>query len=322
VDRRDLYIWPGDAEMTDQLRGVIHETGGGVYAVVLSDGRRVEASLRGRLKQEARTGSRVVIGDRVTISPAGDTWTIEAVEERTAELVRRGRSARVPKILAANLDRVFVVVALRDPAATTQLVDRLLVLVEASGMHPTLVLNKVDLEGARNAANELRPLYERAGYRVIVVSAESAEGLEDLHSEMCSGSSAFIGPSGAGKSTLLNAIDPALDLRTGELSRKTGTGRHTTVGSRLIDLECGGVVADTPGFGDVGLWSVASDEVADCFPEFGQVTDPCRFRGCTHLHEPQCAIREALEAGAISTSRYESYRTLRSEAEEAAQPGS
>jgi ribosome biogenesis GTPase / thiamine phosphate phosphatase len=308
-------------EMTEAHRGVVHETGGGVYVVLLDDGQRVAASIRGRLKQEARTGSRVVIGDRVTVSPSDDTWTIEAVEERSTELVRRGRSARVPKILAANLDRVFVVVALREPVATTRLIDRLLVLVEASGMHPLIVLNKVDLQGAREAADELRPVYESVGYRVLVASAESGEGLPELHEEMCSGSSAFIGPSGAGKSTLLNAIDPALDLRTGELSRKTGTGRHTTVGSRLIVLECGGVVADTPGFGDVGLWSVPPEEVAGCFPEFAEVPVPCRFRGCTHLHEPDCGVRGALNAGAIPVSRYESYRTLRAEAEEASHSG-
>jgi len=304
--------------MSEGGRGVVHETGGGVYAVVLDDGRRVEASIRGRLKQEARTGNRVVIGDRVTVSPSDDAWTIEAVGDRTAELVRRGRHGRVPKILAANLDRVFVIVALRDPAATTQLIDRLLVLVESSGMHPMLVLNKADLVGAGDAVDRLQPLYEAVGYRVIVASAESRVGLTELHHEMCSGSSAYIGPSGVGKSTLLNAIDPALQLRTGEVSRKTGTGRHTTVGSRLIELECGGLVADTPGFGDVGLWAVPPEEISDCFPEFRDLWDGCRFRGCTHLHEPDCRVREAVESGAVPASRYESYQTLRGEAEEGA----
>jgi ribosome biogenesis GTPase len=255
-----------------------------------------------------------VIGDRVTLSDA--SGTIEEVEARRTELVRKGR-ARAPKILAANLDRVFVIVALRDPAATTQLIDRLLVLVESSGIRPTLVLNKADLEGASAAAEALEALYGGIGYTVLVASAASGVGVARLHEEVCSGLSAFIGPSGVGKSTLLNAIDPALDLRTGVLSRKTGTGRHTTVGSRLITLQCGGLVADTPGFGDVGLWSVEPEAVADCFPEFRAYRDGCRFRGCTHLHEPECAVRDALEEGTIRRSRYESYATLRGEADDA-----
>jgi len=126
---------------------------------------------------------------------------------------------------------------------------------------------------------------------------------------------AFIGPSGGGKSSLLNAIDPELELPTGELSRKTGTGRHTTVGSRLIPLRCGGLVADTPGFGDVGLWSVPPEEVADCFPEMAEPAESCRFRGCTHRSEPDCGVLAAVEAGEIPASRYESYRTLYEEAD-------
>ena len=302
--------------MSGPRTGTVHETGGGVYSVVLDEGSRLDASLRGRLKQEQRTGSRVVIGDRVTVSESGAAWTIDSVDVRETELVRRGRGGRIAKILAANLDRVFTVLALRAPTATAQLIDRMLVLVESSGMHPILVLNKADLDGAAQSAEEFTELYGAIGYRVLVASAEPGMGLEALHEVMCSGSSAFIGPSGAGKSSLLNKIDPVLELRTGILSKKTGTGRHTTVGSRLIALKCGGLVADTPGFGDVGLWAVSPRAVAECFPEFANLQHECRFRGCTHIHEPQCAVRAALEAGEIRASRHESYMRLRAEAEE------
>ena len=295
--------------------GTVHEAGGGIYAVVLHDGARVEASLRGRLKREARTGGRVVVGDRVRVDEQDGAWTVEEVEPRRTELVRRGRGGRRAKILAANLDTVFVTVALVEPQAGTHLIDRLLVLVESSGMHPLLVLNKVDLEGARAAAERLAPLYREVGYGVLVCSAETGEGMDDLEARVCQGLSAFIGPSGVGKSSLLNAIDPDLELRTARLSKKTGTGRHTTVGSRLIPLSCGGVVADTPGFGDVGLWSVEPEAVAGCFPEMVEPAEACRFRGCTHRSEPGCQVREAVEEGAIPASRYESYRTLYEEAE-------
>jgi ribosome biogenesis GTPase len=296
--------------------GSVQATGGGVYTILLSDGRTIDASLRGRLK---RGKGRVVIGDQVTVAEAPDSWTVESVAERTTELVRRGKGGRVPKLLAANLDRVFVVVAVRDPPANADLIDRLLVLVASSGMHPTLVLNKVDLEGAREASQELATKYEAIGYTALCVSAVSREGLAELHEELCRGTSALIGPSGVGKSTLLNALDPELGLRTGELSRKGGTGRHTTVSSRLIGLSCGGFVADTPGFSDVALWGVEPTEVGRCFPEFVEPAETCRFRMCTHVHEPDCGVREALDEGNILRSRYDSYLKLRTEADEAAE---
>jgi ribosome biogenesis GTPase len=212
---------------------------------------------------------------------------------------------------------VFAVVALLDPPASHELIDRLLVLVESSGMRPMLVLNKLDIEGAREHATSLSALYESVGYRVLPVSTKTAEGLEPLREELCRGMSALIGPSGVGKSSLLNALDPGLTLRTAEISAKSGTGRHTTVSSRLIELACGGFVADTPGFGDVTLWSVAADEIAHCFPEFARA-DACRFRGCAHAQEPDCGVREAVEAGRIHEARYRSYRKLRDEALERA----
>jgi len=288
-----------------------------VYRVRLRDHGDVEASLRGRIKQQVRTGSRVVIGDLVTVGRSGDAWTIESVDDRSTELVRRGRGGRAPKLLAANLDKALMVVSAKNPDATVELIDRLLVLGEASGMQAILVINKLDADGAPDVAARFAPMYRSVGYEVLPVSAETGEGLELLRQRMCEGTSTLIGPSGVGKSSLLNAVDPELELRTGELSQKTKTGRHTTVSSRIIPLACGGLVADTPGFGDVALWGVAPDEVAACFPEFADPSGLCRFRGCTHVHEPDCGVRAALEAGEIFDSRYQSYLTARAEAEEA-----
>ncbi len=259
-----------------------------------------------------------MIGDRVTVSESVEVCTVESVEDRTTELVRRGRGGRAPKVLAANLDRVFAVLALGAPPASLEIIDRLLVLVEASGMRPILLLNKLDLEGAPEAARAFSDLYEDIGYRTLPVSATSKEGLELFRAELRRGSSALIGPSGVGKSSLLNALEPGLQLRTRGLSRKTGTGRHTTVGSRLITLARGGLVADTPGFGDVALWGIAPDGVESCFPELGDHVERCRFRSCTHVHEPDCGVRSAVEDGQILQSRYGSYLRLRNEAVEAA----
>lgn len=296
------------------MRGRVHEAGGGVYHVRLEDQRDIEASLRGRLKRQQRTGSRVVIGDVVTLGTSGDAWTIESVDDRSTELVRRGQGGRAPKLLAANLDKAFMVIAAKNPDATVELIDRLLMLGEASGMHPVLIINKLDVPGAPEVSLRFAPMYRAVGYEVLSVSAETGEGIELLRSHMCEGTSTLIGPSGVGKSSLLNAVAPELGLRIGELSRKTRTGRHTTVSSRIISLTCGGLVADTPGFGDVTLWGVTPEEVAGCFPEFAEPADHCRFRGCTHTHEPDCGVKSAVEAGEIFDSRYKSYLTAREEA--------
>jgi ribosome biogenesis GTPase len=288
-----------------------------VYVVALDDGTSVEATLRGRLK---RDDGQVVIGDRVSVAPGAHAdWRIESVEPRTTQLVRRGRGGRSPKVLAANLDRAFAVVALSDPTSTPERVDRLLAMIEASGMHPVLVLNKVDVPGARAASEFLMGLYERVGYRTLVVSAKGGEGLAPLGEMLCLGASALIGPSGVGKSSILNALDPALRLPTGELSARTGTGRHTTVSSRLIPLACGGLVADTPGFGDVALWGLAPNEVSRCFPDLEEAAEQCRFRSCSHRQEPGCGVREALFEGRVIESRYRSYMRVRDEAVEAAE---
>lgn len=299
--------------------GTVFEAGGGVYLVRLGSGELVEAALRGRLKQERRTGDRVVAGDRVTVSPQGEGWVVESVATRDSELVRRGLGGRKAKVVAANVERVLVVVAARDPDISLQLVDRLLVVVESSHLHAVLVVNKVDLPGARDVADQLSALYGAVGYPVLAVSAVTGEGMDGLAAALRHGTSALAGPSGAGKSSILNALHPELDLRTGDVARKTGRGRHTTVSSRLIPLECGGTVADTPGFGDVGLWGVEADEVSRCFPEIADLEDGCRFRGCAHLKEPDCAVRDAVESGAVAESRYRSYLALREEALQASE---
>lgn len=294
--------------------GIVHESWGGVYRVRLDGGGEVEASLRGRVRQDRRTGDRVVVGDRVDVAPAGSGWVVERVHPRATELVRRGLGGRVAKVLAANVDQVLAVVAARDPDPTPSLVDRLLAVAESSGIHPVLVVNKVDLPGGEKTAAEFRTLYESVGYRVAGASAATGEGLDNLADILRGHMSVLMGPSGAGKSSLLNALHPELDLRTGDLSARTGRGRHTTVGSRLIRLECGGVVADTPGIGDVGTWGMSPEDVAHCFPEIARFEPSCRFGGCAHLREPDCGVQQAVEEGLMATSRYRSYVTLREEA--------
>ena len=301
--------------------GWVWRVEGGRYEVRLDDGSTVTASLRGRLKQQARTGDRVVIGDRVRVEKAEvssgeDAWVVAAVDAREGQIVRRGVHDRHAKVVAANVDRMFAVVAALEPEPRVDTIDRLLVIAEASGIGVHVVVNKMDLRGATAAAAPLLELYPSIGYPTWAVSALTGEGLEPLADAVREGTSCLVGPSGVGKSSILNALDPTLGLETGELSRKLARGRHTTSTARILSLRGGGRVADTPGFGDVGVWGVPAAELDVCFPEFEPHLGTCRFRGCTHVHEPGCAVREAAAEGLIAASRMESYVQLHGEASE------
>jgi ribosome biogenesis GTPase len=290
---------------------MVRRVGGGVYTVALESGEILETSLRGRLKLEKRTGDQVVIGDRVRVELVSEgTHAIEEVLPRETTIARSRFGGRSIKVLVANADRLLVVIAAAQPKPRRDLIDRLLVVGESGGVTPVIVLNKMDLDGGAEVAKELEGVYVPLGYEVLRVSAVSGEGMDRLSEQLCEGIAALAGPSGVGKSSLVNALEPEHALRTGELSRKHGTGRHTTVSSSLIQLRCGGLVADTPGFSDVGVWGVLKEELDRCFPELRALTPSCRFRECSHLHEPGCAVRQGLDEGAIDPGRFESYRTL------------
>ncbi|TVP75422.1 MAG: ribosome small subunit-dependent GTPase A [Gemmatimonadales bacterium] len=311
---------------------------GGVYRVRLDAGGTADCVLRGRLKQDGSSGGRrgrgepptppvdrrqprrLVAGDRVRIAPPGDPdapRTIEEVEERGTELVRASMGGRTRKVVAANVDRVAVVVAAARPELRPELVDRFLVLVETSGLDPLVLVNKVDLAPDGEALCRLEERLAAADVPVLGVSALSGEGMDALSRILFDGITALAGPSGVGKSTLLNAVQPGLALRTGDVSRRQGRGRHTTVSARLLELDGGGWVVDTPGFSDVGLEGVDLAELPHAWPEFRVRAHDCRFRNCTHLHEPGCAVMEAVQAGEIPRERWTSYRDLHGEISEA-----
>lgn len=300
--------------------GTVLEAVGGTYRI-RPEGTRfeLEAVLRGRLKQEARTGDRVVAGDRVRFRQEdGDSATIEEVLPRVSEFVRAAPSGHRAKIVAANVDHVLVVLAASDPPFRNDVADRFLVLAETSGGSPRLVINKTDLvppgPAGRAALEGGLDAYRRIGYPVLATSAVSGEGMGDFAELLSGGTSVLVGPSGVGKSSLLNAVDPSLGLRTGLVGAK-GRGRHTTVSARLLPLEGGGAVVDTPGFSDVALWRTDPALLAAAFPEVRERAGSCRFRDCRHLEEPGCAVRDALARGEMDEDRYASYRALRAEAE-------
>lgn len=290
------------------------ETTGGVYRVLLVEQGSeevVDAFLRGRLKQEIRTGDRIVAGDRVRVRQGEDgTWTVEEVLPRHSELVRAGPRGHRPKVVAANLDRVVVVVAADHPPLRREQVDRFLALAEACELEAVLVVNKTDLPVDRDALSVMVGTYRGIGYTVLSTSVVTGEGTEALSEILRDGVSALVGPSGVGKSSLLNALAPGHSLRVGEVSVRLKSGRHITVGARLLRLPGGGKVVDTPGFSDVAIWGMDPARLPDAFREFRTVAEECRFRACSHIHEPDCAVRTAVEEGVIDGGRYRSYLAL------------
>ena len=295
------------------LTGTVLLAQGGVYEIETPEG-TVEASLRGRLKREERTGDKVVVGDVVDLGrgsgSGGEAWTIERVHDRRSVLARRapGKAPRA-KVIVANVDQVLIVFAAARPDPHLRMLDRFLVIAEAAELRPLIVVNKTDVEG-EPAARALFAPYERAGYRVIYTAARQGVGVDALRDAICGRVSALARPSGVGKSSLLNVVQPGLGLRVSAVSEAVNKGRHTTVSAQLIPLECGGYVADTPGLREVGLWEVDLDQLHFYFPEFAALIDDCRFSSCTHIHEPGCAVRAAADSGELNASRYDSYRRM------------
>jgi ribosome biogenesis GTPase len=302
-----------------QHDGLVRSAIGGVYEVELRSGGVVEASLRGRLKRQQRTGDAVVAGDRVVVQEHEDGGhTIEAVADRSSELARRapGRGRhRGAKVMVANVDQIVAVFAVAHPEPRPRLIDRFLVLADANDVDAVIVANKIDQGGP--AERDVFKVYEEIGYPVLYTSAMTGEGLNALEDQVCGRVSVLAGPSGVGKSTLLNSIQPGLGLRTAAVSQAVQKGRHTTVSSQLIPLDCGGYVADTPGLRELGLWGIEPGELDLHFPEFVPYLDDCKFgRSCTHTHEPGCAVRDAVESGGVPRARYESYVALLSDGDD------
>lgn len=292
------------------LQGRVLSVHGLANVVQAKDGTIYRCATRGLLKSLSTNLRHVVaVGDRVWFRPtnvADDTreGLIERVEPRRGVLSRTSRGRQ--HVIVANVDQLLIVTSAAEPAIKPHLIDRMLVTAEKAEIPPVICINKIDLIDPV----DLQPLigvYGQMGYQVLLLSAATSFGLDQLRDILRDKQSVLSGQSGVGKSSLLNAIDPDLQLRVRKVSEESQKGKHTTSTAQLIPLAAGGYVVDTPGIRQFQLWDVIPEEVAGFFRDLRPYVSHCRFPDCTHIHEEGCAVKDATADGKLDVRRYESY---------------
>ena len=274
-------------------KGLIVKGIGGFYYVKTDDNEIIECRARGVFRKDGITP---LVGDFAEVSDETGGFFLSSIVPRKNELVR-------PAV--ANLDQVIIVAAVCSPDPDTVLLDKMMVAAELRDIKPVICINKSDLADT----SRLKKIYGKTGYPVIVTCAESGEGIDELKSMLSGKLSAFAGNSGVGKSSLMNRLMPHKVMETGEVS-KIERGRHTTRHAELMELEGGALVIDTPGFGSFEVDTIEAEELKDYFPEFYPYEGSCRFSGCNHVSEPDCAVIAAVKSKTVSKSRHKSYCQL------------
>lgn len=312
---------------------VVRHTGSHYVLSPLPEWNLFPAVIRGKVRlQKSKATNPVAVGDHVMVEvpdecvaadgnivgealerlSADNPATITEVLPRTNYVIRKSTNlSRQAHIIAANVDRAFIVVTLAFPEVKLPFLDRILVTCGVYGVPVTIVLNKVDLlheAGFEDAIASFRDIYEGAGYRILETSARTMEGIPKLREALASeGVNLLSGVSGVGKSSIIKALDPTLNPRTGEISLSHLQGKHTTTFYEMYPLSSGGYIIDTPGIRSFGLLDLEPEEIGKYFPEMLEASQDCRFTPCTHTHEPHCAVKEAVDEGRISAERYNSY---------------
>jgi len=298
---------------------VIRSTGSWYFVLPDGDGDIIQARVRGKFRlqqQEIHETNPLAVGDRVSMRMGDDgSGLITDIHPRRNQLSRRAAGRRVGKehVIAANVDAAWCVQATFGPKFNAGFVDRFLVMAEAYHLDAGLVINKIDLlenePRAKDTVAFWKHLYEKLDYPVLMTCAISGQGVDSFGEAIRGKTNVVTGPSGVGKTSLLNFIEPGLDLRTGEVSGKTHKGKHTTTFATLHRV-AEGLVVDTPGIREFGIWDMAPEELGGYFVELRTFIGHCRFPDCTHDHEPGCAITDAVDEGLITTERYGSYLNI------------
>lgn len=296
----------------DLAEGVVIEVSTGLCRVQLDHDMRL-CTLRGSLSAAENGYSRpVAVGDQVLVVAAdAENGVVEAILPRRNEIVRPDPSnPHLRQVLAANIDLLLIVASWRQPNVWPELIDRYVIEADRTGVTPVICLNKIDLAEDQNEVEQFAAVYRALDCPVILTSAVTGVGLDDLRETMRGKRSVLAGLSGVGKSSLLSAVEPGFALRTGSVNTDRGQGRHTTTQAIMLPFGADGWVIDTPGIREFGLTDLAQADLLAYYPDLMRFAGACRFADCTHSHEPGCAVREAVEGGAISAVRYHSYLNI------------
>ena len=278
----------------------------GFYYVHVAESGIYECKAKGIFRLE---NQKPLVGDDVII----DVLSESDMEGNITEILPRKSELLRPAV--ANVDQVLLVFAVTKPKPNINLLDRMLVRMERDAIPSIICFNKCDL-AKDDDIRKLQDIYEKTAYPVRFITTQSPDDVSMIKGFLTGKTTALAGPSGVGKSTLINQLSPEIQMETGEISKKIGRGKHTTRHAQLISLDEHSYLVDTPGFTSLTVDDFELEELASCFPEFAQYEPQCRFRGCSHLNEPDCAVRAALEQNLISESRYHSYGLLYQELSE------
>lgn len=288
------------------MQGKIMKGIAGFYYIHAENGDIYECKAKGIFRKD---NQKPLVGDQVEI-------TILDEKEKKGNLVRiLPRKNELIRPAVANVDQAFVIFAMEDPKPNFLLLDRFLIMMEQAGVPAIICFNKKDLASEEELAS-LYQIYTECGYKVILSSAKCEEGMDEIKELLRGKTTVVAGPSGVGKSSLTNLMQEDVQMETGEISKKLKRGRHTTRHSQVISVGENTYLMDTPGFSSLYLTDMEEQELKDYFPEFGKYEGNCRFLGCRHIHEPGCAVKEAVENQEISKLRYEDYLSLHEELKE------
>ncbi len=289
------------------IEGIVTR-GHGNRFVVYAGGRCYSCQMRKKIKFKTEHTTPVAVGDDVLVTVIDDhEAVIEEVCERRSVLSRPAVGQETTEhVLAANIDVLIAVTSAKEPAFKPGLIDRFLIAAESGHLMPAVVINKIDL-GLEDEAIKTAQVYRELGYDVFLTSAVDGSGLDEFGDFLNDHRSIMAGHSGVGKSTILNRLLPGTELPTREISHSTGRGRHTTSHIELFRLPGGGFIIDSPGIKVLGLWQVDRDDLSSYYPEIAALEDDCRFPHCSHIHEPDCAVRAAVDDGAVAAVRYRNY---------------
>ncbi len=297
-------------------KGIVFKSTGSRYLVRRPDGNFINCTIKGKFRMNGiKSTNPIAVGDHVsfTVEEDGEIGVISKIDERKNYIIRKASNlSKQTHIIASNIDQALLLVTVNYPITTTVFIDRFLASAEAYRIPVKIIFNKMDRydEAHLSSVQQLKEMYENIGYETHQISAKTQDDLSVMVNLLKDKVSVINGHSGVGKSTLINRIQPGLNLKVAEISDIHQSGKHTTTFAEMHQLKFGGGIIDTPGIRGYGLIDIEKEELHHYFKEIFDFSHECQFGNCTHIHEPGCAVKKAVEENVIARTRYQSYLSI------------